>query len=108
MYGWGWSYSTGASVQVPPPFTLDVEAVNRDGFKTAVGHMEQTDHPLAMLWIVLAPLGAQSKWGFSHVCAFEQEPSIPENSDKLAALGELIKSAEITGFAGVLDNPDLP
>jgi hypothetical protein len=93
---------------VPPPFTLEVEAANRDGFKTAIGHLEQTAHPLATLWIVLSPLGAQGNWGFSHVCAFEKEPSIPDDPNKVAALGELIKSAEITGFARISDNPDLP
>ena len=56
----------------------------------------------------MCPLGAGDRWSFSHVCVFEKEVSLPEAADKLAVLGELIKTAKITGFARITEDPDLP
>src|SRR5690348_1399713 len=51
MYGWGWSYRNGKNAPVPPPFSLNAVVNEADGFKTALGRLDQPTHPLTSMWI---------------------------------------------------------
>jgi hypothetical protein len=101
MYGWGWSYRDGKRAEVPPPFTFEAVVTETDGFKTATGRSDQNSHPLASMWLFLSPIRAGNTWQYSHICVFNERPSIPEDADKLSVLGKVIAAADVTGFAHV-------
>jgi hypothetical protein len=101
FYGWGWSCRDGKGAAVPPPFNLDAVITETDGFKTAVGLLDQAAHPLASMWIFLSPILAGNTWNLSHLCAFTDQPSISDNEENVNALGKVIASAQISGFARV-------
>jgi hypothetical protein len=92
IYGWGWR-ANGHIVEVPGPFRMETVAKERGDFKTAVGRLDSPGHPLSAMWIVLSPIQATKTWEWSHLCAFPNEPSIPD------ALNALAESAPFTGFA---------
>ena len=108
IYGWGWSRCDGKSAAVPPPFSLEVVLAEGQGFKKALGRVDQPSHPLALMWVFLSPIIAGNTWSLSHVCAFNDQPFTPDdgeeflsNEQKAKVLSEVIASADITGFARV-------
>ena len=92
IYGWGWR-SEGCRAEVPPPFGVKAVVNEKSEFKTAIGTVEDPQHPLAGMWVVFSPIQAIKTWEWSHLCAFPTEPSIPGD------LETLVKSAPLTGFA---------
>jgi hypothetical protein len=108
MYGWGWSYRDGKAAPVPPPFSLGAVVAENHGFKRAVGRLDQPEHPLASMWVFLSPIIAGNAWNLSHVCVFNDQPSMPDNEgkvldneEKVNVLFKVINAADITGFARV-------
>jgi hypothetical protein len=101
FYGWGWSYRSGEQYAVPPPFCLDTEVIENGDFKTAIGRLDLPSHPLASMWIFLSPIRAGNTWNLSHLCAFSEQPSIPDDEEKIDVLGKVIGAANVTGFAHV-------
>ena len=60
------------------------------------------------MWVFLSPIIAGNTWNLSHVCVFNDQPSLPDDADKTlddeakaTVLGKVIDAAEITGFARV-------
>ena len=102
MYGWGWSYSSGKNADVPGPFSIEVVVDDMNGFKTAIGRVDDGKHPLTKMWIVLSPIQAINKWDLSHVCAFNEKPDIADE------LGKLIAAADVTGFARAFIDAESP
>jgi hypothetical protein len=106
--GWGWSYRNGKEKAVPPPFSLEAVVEENHGFKTALGRLNQPSHPVASMWVFLSPIIAGNEWSFSHLCAFNDQPSMPgdgetilDNESKANVLGKVIAAADVTGFARV-------
>jgi len=103
IYGWGWSDSSGAQLEVPAPFDLEITSAENKDFKVALGRLEQSTHPLCGMWVVLSPIQAVGTWDYCHLCAFRGE------RPTLTKLEELIQSAAITGFAkAVLSQAETP
>ena len=92
IYGWGWS-SDNQSFEVPGPFQIETVVNEYGGLKTASGMFYELGHALSAMWIVLSPIQAANTWEWSHICAFPDKPTIPED------LKTLIESAPLTGFA---------
>ena len=87
---------------MPGPFSLEAVVGDVNGFKTAIGRMNEAQHPLTRMWIVLSPIQAINKWDLCHVCAFSEKPTIPDE------LAELIAVADVTGFARAFVGVDGP
>lgn len=77
------------------PFRMDTVVNEKGGFRTALGKFYDPRHPLSAMWIVLSPMQGAQSWKWSHLCAFPNEPSIPND------LKTLVESAPLTGFAKV-------
>jgi hypothetical protein len=87
LYGWGWSKSDGAAMDVPPSFALEVTVTQEgDPFTSVLGRAPPGDHPLAGLWLILSrrhgPFGAPFD-GNCNLFAFDHKPAVPRISEAL-------------------------
>jgi hypothetical protein len=98
IYGWGWTDSNGAPVDVPLPFQLEVRIFKEgEPFRAAMGYnASDMDHPLANCWIVLLQRHNPNDGNYN-LLSYEEEPVFA--GDDFHPL----RQTRMTGFA--LANP---
>ncbi len=92
IYGWGWRNPDGG-VAVPQPFELDVSVIEPgEPFRTAVGRIEATSHPLSGLWVLMSRRHPPADGEDAHVnlSAFHEKP-----------VDDSVRVPRFTGYATV-------
>jgi hypothetical protein len=91
IYGWGW-FDGEIMMEVPMQFDLEVEFIEAGAsFASALGHFNQSNHPLSGLWLLLAQRHTPHD-GDCNLSAFNQKPNFPQISATLR------DKPRITGF----------
>jgi hypothetical protein len=55
MYGCGWRDSSRGVADVAPPFDVEAVLTVHNGFRAAVGCVDQPGHPFFNMWVALSP-----------------------------------------------------